>query len=230
MEDNCKLNNSKEVIAFLAERFPLCFTTKGKARPLKIGIFQDLTKQVQAEENISKTRLRSALRLYTSSWRYLHGIKLGAPRIDLNGNPCGKLETQHVEHARKKLEKAKARMQLQRATQQAKKREGNESPVLYRNMAGQPEKNNAITECKRRSASDFKKDHLVSAIRKTVPTAKSISVTDISTLQIGQEIKVKVGKVGKSSMATVMEIAKEGVRVQLPSGMALIVRAEHLQF
>lgn len=53
-------------------------------------------------------------------------------------------------------------------------------------------------------------------------------VTDISKLQIGQEIKVRAGK---SAMdATVLEIAKDGVRVQLSSGLAMIVRAEHLQF
>ncbi|MBI0197093.1 RNA chaperone ProQ, partial [Yersinia pestis] len=123
MENQPKLNSSKEVIAFLAERFPLCFTAEGEARPLKIGIFQDLVERVQGEENLSKTQLRSALRLYTSSWRYLYGVKVGAERVDLDGNPCGVLEEQHVEHARKQLEEAKARVQAQRAEQQAKKRE-----------------------------------------------------------------------------------------------------------
>lgn len=39
MENQPKLNSSKEVIAFLAERFPHCFSAEGEARPLKIGIF-----------------------------------------------------------------------------------------------------------------------------------------------------------------------------------------------
>ena len=42
MENQPKLNSSKEVIAFLAERFPHCFSAEGEARPLKIGIFQTL--------------------------------------------------------------------------------------------------------------------------------------------------------------------------------------------
>ncbi|CAI1872266.1 ProP effector [Serratia fonticola] len=100
MENQHKLNTVKEVIAFLAERFPLCFSAEGEARPLKIGIFQDLVERVQGEENLSKTQLRSALRLYTSSWRYLYGVKVGAQRVDLDGNPCGELEQQHVDHAR----------------------------------------------------------------------------------------------------------------------------------
>lgn len=40
MENQPKLNSSKEVIAFLAERFPHCFSAEGEARPLKIGIFR----------------------------------------------------------------------------------------------------------------------------------------------------------------------------------------------
>ena len=123
MENQPKLNSSKEVIAFLAERFPQCFSAEGEARPLKVGIFQDLVARVEGEMNLSKTQLRSALRLYTSSWRYLYGIKPGATRVDLDGNPCGELDEQHVEHARKQLEEAKARVQAQRAEQQAKKRE-----------------------------------------------------------------------------------------------------------
>ena len=115
MENQPKLNSSKEVIAFLAERFPHCFSAEGEARPLKIGIFQDLVDRVAGEMNLSKTQLRSALRLYTSSWRYLYGVKSGATRVDLDGNPCGELDEQHVEHARKQLEEAKARVQAQRS-------------------------------------------------------------------------------------------------------------------
>lgn len=54
MENQPKLNSSKEVIAFLAERFPHCFSAEGEARPLKIGIFQDLVERVGGEMNLSK--------------------------------------------------------------------------------------------------------------------------------------------------------------------------------
>ena len=102
MENQPKLNSSKEVIAFLAERFPQCFSAEGEARPLKIGIFQDLVERVEGEMNLSKTQLRSALRLYTSSWRYLYGVKPGATRVDLDGNPCGELDEQHVSSLKKR--------------------------------------------------------------------------------------------------------------------------------
>ncbi|WP_145588199.1 RNA chaperone ProQ [Yersinia rochesterensis] len=242
MENQPKLNSSKEVIAFLAERFPLCFTAEGEARPLKIGIFQDLVERVQGEQNLSKTQLRSALRLYTSSWRYLYGVKVGAERVDLDGNPCGVLEEQHVEHARKQLEEAKARVQAQRAEQQAKKREAaiaagetpeprrprpaGKKPALRRE-AGAPVENRKPRQSPRPQQANQKQ------ARPPRPQAEEnqprpVPVTDISKLQIGQEIKVRAGK---SAMdATVLEIAKDGVRVQLSSGLAMIVRAEHLQF
>ena len=68
MENNEKINNSKELIAYLSELFPTCFIATGEARPLKIGIFQDLAARLAGDPRESKTVLRSALRQYTSSW------------------------------------------------------------------------------------------------------------------------------------------------------------------
>ncbi|AOM40352.1 RNA chaperone ProQ [Xenorhabdus hominickii] len=235
MENQPKLNSSKEVIAFLAERFPLCFAAEGEARPLKIGIFQDIVERIQGEECLSKTQLRSALRLYTSSWRYLYGVKEGAQRVDLDGNACGELEVEHVEHARQQLAEAKARVQAQRAEQRAKKRETenvsdkkserpvNKKPAPRRQSSGDGEKRSPRSQ-----------NRLQQSRKPTDKTTKKIaqpeltSVTDVSSLKIGQTIKVNVGK---SLMdAAVLEIAKDGVRVQLPTGLAMIVRAEHLKF
>jgi len=228
MENQPKLNSSKEVIAFLAERFPLCFSAEGEARPLKIGIFADLVERVQGEENLSKTQLRSALRLYTSSWRYLYGVKVGAQRVDLDGNACGELEEQHVEHARKQLEEAKARVQAQRAEQQAKRREAGEAEPRRPRPAAKkpaPRRENAPAAA---VGQENRKPRTPRPPREEKREPRHVPVTDISKLQIGQEIKVRAGQ---SAMdATVLEIAKDGVRVQLSSGLAMIVRAEHLQF
>ncbi|MTH47187.1 RNA chaperone ProQ [Intestinirhabdus alba] len=230
MENQPKLNSSKEVIAFLAERFPQCFSAEGEARPLKIGIFQDLVERVAGEMNLSKTQLRSALRLYTSSWRYLYGVKPGATRVDLDGNPCGELDEQHVEHARKQLEEAKARVQAQRAEQQAKKREA---------AAAAGEKGEAPRRERRpRPAAPRRKEGAERKPRAEKPAAKAprapreeqqhTPVSDISALTPGQTLKVKAGN--NAMDATVLEVTKDGVRVQLNSGMSLIVRAEHLAF
>ena len=234
MENQPKLNSSKEVIAFLAERFPLCFSAEGEARPLKIGIFQDLVTRVEGELSLSKTQLRSALRLYTSSWRYLHGIKAGAIRVDLDGNACGELDDQHVEHARVQLEEAKARVQAKRAEQQAKKREAaaaagvtEEAPRRKRKPQPAPARRQEGAERKARTDKPAHKP-VEKTADKVLREEHHTPVTDISVLQVGQTIKVKAGN--NAMDATVLEITKDGVRVQLTSGMAMIVRAEHLQF
>ncbi|KIS42246.1 MULTISPECIES: RNA chaperone ProQ [Kosakonia] len=228
MENQPKLNSSKEVIAFLAERFPHCFSAEGEARPLKIGIFQDLVERVEGEMNLSKTQLRSALRLYTSSWRYLYGIKAGAARVDLDGNACGVLDEQHVEHARKQLEEAKARVQAQRAEQQAKKREA----AAAAGQEDAPRRERKARPAPRRKEGAERKPRADKPVAKT-PRApqqeeRHTPVSDLSVLSVGQNLKVKAGN--NAMDATVLEITKDGVRVQLSSGMSMIVRAEHLLF
>lgn len=227
MENQPKLNSSKEVIAFLAERFPQCFSVEGEARPLKIGIFQDLVTRVEGEMNLSKTQLRSALRLYTSSWRYLHGVKPGAIRVDLDGNACGELDEQHVEHARQQLEEAKARVQAQRAEQQAKKREA----AAAEGKTDAPRREHKPRQAPRRAEGAERKplsDKPATRAPRVVYEERHTPVSDLSALSVGQNLKVKAGN--NAMDATVLEITKDGVRVQLTSGMSMIVRAEHLLF
>lgn len=232
MENQPKLNSSKEVIAFLAERFPHCFSAEGEARPLKIGIFQDLVARVEGEMNLSKTQLRSALRLYTSSWRYLYGIKAGATRVDLDGNACGELDEQHVQHARQQLEEAKARVQAQRAEQQAKRREaaaaaGEQEGAPCRERKPRPQPRRKPEGSEQRKPRNSERPAAAKAPRPE-REEKFTPVSDVSELSVGQSLKVKAGN--NAMDATVLEITKDGVRVQLTSGMSMIVRAEHLVF
>ena len=117
-----KLTNTKDIIAYLAEKFPLCFILEGEAKPLKIGLFQDLAEALQDDERVSKTQLRQALRQYTSNWRYLHGCREGAVRVDLQGNPAGVLEAEHVAQAAQQLADAKARVAEKRKAEAAAKK------------------------------------------------------------------------------------------------------------
>ncbi|MGK9173008.1 RNA chaperone ProQ [Yokenella regensburgei] len=228
MENQPKLNSSKEVIAFLAERFPHCFSAEGEARPLKIGIFQDLVERVEGEMSLSKTQLRSALRLYTSSWRYLYGIKAGAIRVDLDGNDCGALDEQHVEHARKQLEEAKARVQAQRAEQQAKKREAAAAAGETEEAPRRERKPRPAPRRKEGGEQKARADKPAAKPQRAPKEERHTPVSDLSVLSVGQSLKVKAGN--NAMDATVTEITKDGVRVQLTSGMSMIVRAEHLMF
>ena len=53
-----KRTSTKEIIAYLAAKFPACFSIDGPAKALKIGIFQDLAAKLTDDETVSKTRLR----------------------------------------------------------------------------------------------------------------------------------------------------------------------------
>ncbi|WP_334468469.1 RNA chaperone ProQ [Arsenophonus sp. PmNCSU2021_1] len=240
MENQPKLNSSKEIIAFLAKRFPQCFITEGEARPLKIRIFQDIVARLTEEDGISKTQLRSALRMYTSSWRYLYGAKEGAKRVDLDGNDCGDLGSEHVEYARQQLMDAKARIQAQRTEQKVRKREFQQKvqkvdneKILSATSSKKSESSRSTTKTKEINKKHKHHSYSKNQAKKThnskmANLAKLQSVTDISTLKVGQVLKVMVGQ--SIVDASVLEIAKDGVRVQLPTGLAMIVRAEHLKF
>jgi len=214
METQPKLSNSKEVISYLAQKFPLCFIAEGEAKPLKIGIFQDLVKRLEDDTTVSKTQLRSALRLYTTSWRYLHGVKVGAERVDLDGNTCGVLDQEHVDFARKQLEEAKAKIK-------AKKKELNKTEKPGKRVAKPV---SAVkTENKANNPVPKKVQDKVKTVKQSVI---QLSETEIANLKTGQKVKVRVGK--NAMDATLLEINKEGVRVQLTSGMSMSVRPEHL--
>ncbi|OLQ94016.1 RNA chaperone ProQ [Vibrio ponticus] len=209
MENTEKLKNSKEVIAYIAECFPKCFTLEGEAKPLKIGIFQDLADRLSDDPKVSKTQLRAALRQYTSSWRYLHGVKPGAVRVDLDGNPAGELDEEHVEHAKTALAESKAKVQARRKEQSKKTRE----------------------EGKAKSAKPAaKKPQQARRPAKSAPKAAKPVETRLLTaeeVKVGNAVNVNMGK--GNMAATIVEINKEDVRVQLSNGLQMVVKAEHLR-
>ncbi|EER48059.1 putative solute/DNA competence effector [Actinobacillus minor NM305] len=112
----------KEVIAYLAEKFPLCFITEGEVKPLKIGLFQDLAEALADDEKVSKTQLRQVLRAYTMSWRYLASCKPNAVRVGLQGEEAGIVNEQQAEHAAIALAQAKEAFEARKAEQRKAQR------------------------------------------------------------------------------------------------------------
>lgn len=107
-QTNNKTNPStKEVIAYLAEKFPLCFTVEGEMKPLKVGLFQDLAEALKDDEKVSKTLLRQALRNYTNSWRYLAASQANVARVGLQGEEVGCVTKEEAIHASETLAEAK---------------------------------------------------------------------------------------------------------------------------
>ncbi|UTA78657.1 ProQ/FinO family protein [Halomonas sp. XH26] len=76
------------------KRYPQAFFT-GHTKPLKVGIHQDLAQR----EPWSGKLIRRALANYVNLPRYVKSMREGAERIDLDGNPAGKVDKEAARHA-----------------------------------------------------------------------------------------------------------------------------------
>lgn len=193
-----KFTNNKEIIAYLAEKFPLCFILEGEAKPLKIGLFQDLAETLKDNEKVSKTQLRHALRQYTSNWRYLHGCREGAVRVDLYGEPAGVIEVEHAQHAAQQLAEAKAKFAEKRKAEFAAKKA---------QQKRQPRRPNNQKNAQRKPK-------------------LALSAVDFAALSEGASVRVKAGD--RTQKATVVEVLKDSARVQLENGLVMSVTADRL--
>lgn len=204
MSEPEKLTKSKDVIAYLTEQFPECFSIKGDAKPLKIGIFEDLAKRLENDDKVSKTRLRTALRHYTNSWRYLHSIKAGSQRVDLDGKPVEAVTEEHQQHAQETLKESKAKV---------------------------AEKNKASAKANAKKPPAKKKPE-GSGKPKPKPTKKAskpevkLADVELNNLSVGQQVQVKAGNTPMS--ATILELDKDDVQVQLQNGLTMKVKADKI--
>ena len=211
-EETQKLSNNKEIIAYLAEKFPLCFSLEGEAKPIKIGLFQDLAEALKDDPKVSKTQLRYALRQYTSNWRYLHGCKEGAVRVDLQGNPAGVLEQEHVQHAAQQLADAKAKLAEKRAAEKAA------NPKANKKRPPRKQNENNRQHIKPTNKTFVKKTQFKPKVE--------LNSIDFASLQEGSKVKVKVGDNAKN--AVVLEVVKDSAKVELENGLVISVAPDRL--
>lgn len=212
MDNPEKFSDSKQVIQFLTDTFPACFSIEGDAKPLKIGIFQDLATALEEEPRVSKTLLRSSLRHYTNSWRYLYAIKEGADRVGLDGSPDAKVEKDHEEHAQ---------LQLKESKQKVAERKKSEAKSKSQDGVKKNYKNKTKPDSKLGAERSKLKERKVTASRP-----KPEKLTD-SDLVSGTKVTVKVGKAPMP--ATIVEVGKDGIQVILDSGMQIKVQQDNLR-
>lgn len=207
MEITEKFTNNKQIIAFLTEQFPACFIVGAEpTKPLKIGIFQELATRLETETRVSKTQLRGALRQYTMSWRYLHCVKAGVKRIDLDGVEGEDVSQEHADHAQLSLKESK-----EKAFANKKKTEVAKAPARVPRKVNVPER---------------KKEERTKVAKQPEIDLSQYKEANHDELKVNQSVKVLLGKSPVS--ATVLEILKEEVQVQLDSGMVVKVKAKHL--
>lgn len=86
------------------ERYPQAFF-KGHTKPLKVGIHQDLAER----EHWPNKLIRRALANYVNLPRYIKAVREGAERVDLDGQPAGKVDKEAALHASEKRGEKKER-------------------------------------------------------------------------------------------------------------------------
>jgi ProP effector len=208
MESTEKLTDTNAILAYLYETFPLCFIAEGETKPLKIGLFQDLAERLADDSKVSKTQLRIALRRYTSSWRYLKGVKAGAQRIDLDGQDCGELEQEHIDHAQLTLkesqEKAKAK-RIEKATAAKASEKASKKPV--------------------KKVAPKRAKPTPKPVKEAAPVVE-LTPAVLNELKQNQRVNVKLGKTPVAGV--IVDIKKSDVQVQLDSGLTVKVRIEHI--
>ena len=216
-----KLTSSKEIISFLAERFPECFSVKGVAKPLKVGIFQELAEQLTEQEELSKTRLRQALRHYTSSWRYLKSIKLGAQRVNLQGESVAEIDQVQADYAAKTLAESQEKFASNKPV--SKKPVVAHKPKTERDAEHKPSAKPAHSKAKVHDKFNKVK---AKASGKTVKPAVTLIPLDTALVVKGKQVKVKLGN--NPMDATVTEVLGNDVSVQLSSGMVVKTQIKNL--
>lgn len=216
VETELKRTSTKEIIAYLAEKFPACFSVDGPAKALKVGIFQDLAEVLVDDDTVSKTRLRQALRHYTSSWRYLKSVKLGSFRVDIEGNDAAEIDKEQADYATKTLKESQEKF-------------GNKKPKDK--MVKKPYKGTKPESKPADEANKAKFSAVKSAAKNTPPKTvlkpeiKLKSVTSDAVI-VGKNVKVQLGNSPMDAIIT--EVSGNDVSVQLNSGMVVKTQVKNI--
>ncbi len=207
-----KALTTKEIIALLANKFPLCFSVEGQAKPLKVGIFQEIAEQLTEDDNVSKTRLRQVLRHYTSSWRYLKSIKVGASRINLTGESVAEIDQEQAEHAKNTLKESQEK--FGHKDQKGKSKKDSSS--------------NVDAKTKAKKAQKFQNVKSTKSAKVAAKPAKEVKLEQANpaAVKVGANVKVKFGNSPMNAVVT--EVDGSDVHVQLASGMVVKTQVEQI--
>jgi len=223
METEIKRTSTKDIIAYLTEKFPECFSIKGPVKPLKIGIFQDLAEKLEGDETVSKTRLRQALRHYTSSWRYLKVIKVGTSRVDVDGKDVAQIDEEQAAYASKTLKESQEKFGNKKATDSANKKPYKGKPSSTEVVQTKPGDKKPAD--KKRESAKFKtvKSTAKKIVKKEVEPLKPV---ESSTIKVGSNVRVQLGN--SPMKATITEISGKDISVQLDSGMVIKTQLQNI--
>lgn len=97
----------KEALTWLAERFPHAFDTRECIRPLAKGIMDDILAYAEeaAQQNISKSKLREAIVIFTRRIEYLTCLKSQEMRVNLLGDATEPVSKDEADKAALKIKR-----------------------------------------------------------------------------------------------------------------------------
>ena len=221
METEIKRISTKEIITYLSEKYPECFSAKGPIKPLKVGIFQDLAEKLSDDDKVSKTRLRQALRHYTSSWRYLKSIKVGVFRIDIDGKDVTEIDQEQADFASKTLKESQDKFGNKKVPAKGSDNsKGKKTAVSAENKD--------LKDKKAPKSKDDTKFKSVKSSNKQAPKKPVVPLKPVesSTIKVGSQVKVQLGN--SPMKATITEISGRDISVQLDSGMIIKTKIENI--
>ena len=211
--------STKEIIAYLAEKFPACFSTQGAAKPLKIGIFQELAEKLVDDETVSKTRLRQALRHYTSSWRYLKVVKLGAFRVNIDGEEVAEIDQEQADYAAKTLKESQEKFGNKNIKDNAIKKP-------YKGKKPENKASKPTTQGKDRTKFKSVKSTAKSGERTKPKAAVKLTPVASDAVIVGKQVKVQLGNAPLDAVIT--EVSGSDISVQLNSGMVVKTQIKNI--
>jgi ProP effector len=213
-----KRTSTKEIITYLVTKFPACFSVDGPAKPLKVGIFQELAEKLVDDEMVSKTRLRQALRHYTSSWRYLKSVKLGCFRVDIDGNNAAEIDQDQADYAAKTLKESQEKFGNKKPKDKVAKKP-------YKGTKTEPKTSHNVKNNDAKNKAKFKAVKSTNRAPQPKVEVKLRAVTS-DTVAIGKHVKVKLGNSPMDAIIT--EVAGNDVSVQLNSGMVVKTQVKNI--
>lgn len=114
----------REALELLYVHFPKAFIKDGDCKPLKIGILDDLKERIAGIEGLSVSKVRAAVRVYTTRLRYFYSVREGVHRIDLDGNETDVVNAEHAEYARERFTEINNRRRTDKAKGSGKGSQG----------------------------------------------------------------------------------------------------------
>ena len=98
-------------VALLRSYFPAAFKPMSQVQPLKKGIKEDLVKRLSTLEGVvtdDKACMVKSLSFYVNTAAYHRSVVAGVDRLDLDGQPAGKVTPEEALYSVEKLQHKKA--------------------------------------------------------------------------------------------------------------------------